>query len=54
MFTEMFWQTGAQVIAVDISADLLAKARERGCRWIGCGSWKSDLKTVMWMALLMQ
>ena len=30
MFTEMFAQTGAQVIAVDVSADLLAKARERG------------------------
>jgi len=30
MFTEMFAQTGAQLVAVDISPDLLEKARTRG------------------------
>ena len=30
MFTEMFVQTGTQIVAVDISADLLNKARSRG------------------------
>ena len=30
MFTEMFSKTGATIVAVDISADLLKKARERG------------------------
>jgi len=30
LFTEMFTQTGAHLVAVDISADLLAKARARG------------------------
>ncbi len=30
LFTEMFAQTGAKLVAVDISSDLLEKARERG------------------------
>ncbi len=30
MFTEMFAETGANIVAVDISADLLEKAGERG------------------------
>lgn len=30
MFTEIFSQSGAAIVAVDISADLLEKARERG------------------------
>jgi len=30
MFTGMFARTGTQIVAVDISVDLLAKARERG------------------------
>jgi len=30
MFTEMFAQTGADLVAVDISADLLGRARARG------------------------
>jgi SAM-dependent methyltransferase len=30
MFTEMFAQSGAQLVAVDLSGDLLKKARERG------------------------
>jgi predicted TPR repeat methyltransferase len=30
MFTRMFAPTGARIVAVDISGDILAKARERG------------------------
>jgi 2-polyprenyl-3-methyl-5-hydroxy-6-metoxy-1,4-benzoquinol methylase len=30
LFTEMFGQTGAQIVALDISAELLEKARSRG------------------------
>jgi ubiquinone/menaquinone biosynthesis C-methylase UbiE len=30
MFTEIFAKTGAQILAVDISPDLLARARQRG------------------------
>lgn len=52
MFTEMFAQTRARIVAVDISPDLLKKA-DATCRRTQCASWESGLKTAMWMARLM-
>ena len=45
MFTEIFARTGATIVAVDISPDLLQKARARGLLRIGYAPTSSSIFT---------